>query len=524
MANIKEAARLICSGLSCREVSKRTGISKTTVSEIAKNLPEEIRKAPEKISEIEDEEFKQLVRPSKQNYREKLNFEEISERLKTKHVTLQIIYEGLYSRGIGRPYSYSHFCHLYRDWEKQKRRQAQYTNLEHNPGESMEIDFAGDKFYWIDKNGQYHEFKLFIATMSYSQMTYVRACENEKRKSWLEGINGAYFYFGGVAQNLVCDNAKALVSKNDGIEVRYAAELESIAQYFGAELDACDVYSPRQKNRVESAVNSTYKQIMGRLLLKDKELHMDSLLQLNQEIERCCDEFNARRFTNKAGSRQELFAQEKQYLRELPTYAYAFVEWKKLTVDNGHCIKIHPEGHRYSVPQSYIGKSVLAQLSDTEIRIIDMESSEEIAFHHRCKDSLTKTHMLPEHLTENEKYMRRNRPEYTEILLRNGLSNELTEQLLERIYTTVHSSLGVRRKLESLLRLYRLSEIELPLRAHSVNEAIAECLSKNQLEVRLIRLIALKIAHELRQEKQGNRLDSNYRTPNHENIRNNYYH
>jgi len=493
------------------------------VSEIAKRIPEEIRKDPEKISAIEDDEFKQLVRPSKPSHREQLDFEEISERLKTKHVTLQIIYEELYRQGVGIPYSYSHFCNLYRQWDKQRRRRSQYTNLERTPGESMEIDFAGDKFYWIDKNGQYHPFKLFIATMSYSQMTYVRACENEKRKSWLEGINDAYFYFKGVAQNLVCDNAKALVRKNDGIEVQYTSELESIAQYFGAELVACDVYSPRQKNRVESAVNSIYKQIMARLQLKDKEIHVDSLFQLNQTIRKYCDEFNARPFTNKRGSRQELFAQEKQYLKELPAIAYAFVEWRKLTVDNGHCIKINPDGHRYSVPQSYVGKSVLVQLSDTDVRVLDEESSKQIALHPRYKDSPTKTHMLAEHLTENEKFMRRSKQEYFEIFIQNGLSEEITGQLLDKIYTCTNGTLAIRRKLEALLKLYRWKEIERSLRIFSVNMAIEECLKNDFVEVHVIKLTTLRIAQELRTAEQNNRNNSNYRTPDHENIRNHYH-
>ncbi len=213
MAQLKEVVQLLNQQQSCRQISEMTGVSKSTVSNISKRLKESVVITPENLATAKESVLKELLLTSKKSAREPIDFELISSQLKIKHITLRIIYEEKYASGKAKPYSYSHFCSLYREWEKARRQKVSYTNIEHNPGEIMEIDFAGDKFLWTDPKGEVHAVKLFVSTLSYSQMIFAMAFDNEKKQSWLEGINAAYYYFDGVAQNLVCDNARSLVKK-----------------------------------------------------------------------------------------------------------------------------------------------------------------------------------------------------------------------------------------------------------------------------------------------------------------------
>lgn len=525
MIKIKAVAQLITQGLSCREISSQTGVSKSTVSNILQKLPNDIKTNPEKLAALPESKLKELVSSTQPKSHSPLDFEAYYEKLQNKHTTLLLVYENLYSKSSAKPYSYSHFCALYRQWEKEHRRRTLYANLEPQPGESMEIDFAGDRFEWTDAGAEKHSFKLFIASMPYSQMVFVRACEDEKRISWLRGINEAYFYLGGVAETLICDNAKALINQNDGIVVDYGRELQALCDHFGSTPLACDVRSPRQKNRVENSVSNVYRKIIAKLQLQDKELHAESLDDLNEKLKKCCDEFNHQAFTNKAGSRAELFEAEREHLKKLPEEPYQFLTWRQLTVDAGHCVKIIPEQHRYSVPPEYVGKKVLVQLSTEKVVILEIESGLEIARHERSqslKDN--KTHLLPEHLTETEKFLRRDSADFKEEFLSRGLSEENTDKLLSILLPPERTKLIGKRKLRALLKLYSSVPIEPIYRDICFSLAIENALLLEDIDLKLIRLDALRIAQELRTASDSSSPDPEYKTPDHENTRKNSYH
>ncbi len=263
----------------------------------------------------------------------------------------------------------------------------------------------------------------------------------------------------------------------------------------------------------------------GRLLLEDKELHVRDLKELNEKIAKACSFLNEKPFTNKKVSRAELFEEEKNYLHKPPQKPYAFFDWKKLTVDPGHCIKINPDGHCYSVPIEYIGKEVIVQLSKDEVIILEPNCCRTIAKHQRCSvGQAHKTYILPQRLTESEKYFRADRQQYRERFEKYGLSVTLTDQLLNRFYESSQTKLYIQKQLKAILKLYSRMEIETSLRAFSINLAIEECLKKDMVELRLIRLVACRIARQLRDSKQSSSFNPNYETPKHDNIRKNYYH
>jgi transposase len=67
--------------------------------------------------------------------------------------------------------------------------------------------------------------QLFVATLGYSRRPFVRAFRHERQSAWFDGIEGAFRHFGGVPQEVVFDNPRALVDHHDAAtrEVRFNA-------------------------------------------------------------------------------------------------------------------------------------------------------------------------------------------------------------------------------------------------------------------------------------------------------------
>jgi len=119
--------------------------------------------------------------------------------------------------------------------------------FETQPGQQMQVDFTT-----ILRGRQ--KLKAFVATLGYSRSTYVRFSEHERQADWLQGIQDALVYFGGVPEHLLFDNAKCIMIERDaygeGLH-RWNAALLSMARDYGFKLRACRPYRAKTKGKVE---------------------------------------------------------------------------------------------------------------------------------------------------------------------------------------------------------------------------------------------------------------------------------
>ena len=56
---------------------------------------------------------------------------------------------------------------------------------------------------------------LMTAVLGYSRRLYCRAFLAQRQDDWLEGIDGAFRHFGGLTEQILCDNASPLVMSHD---------------------------------------------------------------------------------------------------------------------------------------------------------------------------------------------------------------------------------------------------------------------------------------------------------------------
>ena len=97
---------------------------------------------------------------------------------------------------------------------------------------------------------------LFVATLGYSRRCFVRAFRHERQSAWFDGIEAAFRHFGGVPEEVLLDNARALVEQHDAAtrEVRFNPRLHAFARYWGFRPRACAPYRARTKGKDERGV------------------------------------------------------------------------------------------------------------------------------------------------------------------------------------------------------------------------------------------------------------------------------
>ncbi len=52
---------------------------------------------------------------------------------------------------------------------------------------------------------------MFVATLGYSRRLHVRAFRHEQQENWFSGLESAFTAFGGVPEEVLIDNPRALV-------------------------------------------------------------------------------------------------------------------------------------------------------------------------------------------------------------------------------------------------------------------------------------------------------------------------
>ncbi len=143
--------------------------------------------------------------------------------------------------------------------------QARATvRFETAPGKQLQIDF-GERL--VEIAGNKVKVFLFVATLGYSRRLHVRAFRNERQESWFEGLESSFVKFGGITEEVLFDNARALVVEHDAATrcVVFNEKLLAFAKHWGFRPRACAPYRARTKGKIENGVGYAKKNaIAGR--------------------------------------------------------------------------------------------------------------------------------------------------------------------------------------------------------------------------------------------------------------------
>jgi transposase len=365
MRKLKEVLRMHHEvGLGTRQIARSLGIAPSTVHEyIDRFQTAQLNWPPPE--DWDDQRLEAALSPPKKpvpRAGDQPDFAHIQRELQQhRHLTLQLLWEE-YRRENSSGYSYSRFCLLYRQWHQ---RQDVCLRQEHRAGEKMFVDWAGATIPIHNRrNADVQPAALFVAVLGASSYSYAEAAENQQMEAWLTMHIHAFEFFGGVPKLLVIDNTKTGVTRACRYDPDLNPTFQELAAHYGCGVLAARPYKPRDKAKVEVAVQVVQRWIVA--ALRHRKLY--SVAEANQAIRELLEKLNQRPFRKRPGSRAALFAElDKPALQPLPAEPYDLSQWSHARVNIDYHIAF--DSNFYSVPSTMVGQSVEVRSTPTTIEI-----------------------------------------------------------------------------------------------------------------------------------------------------------
>lgn len=359
MTKYREILRLFSQGISQRNIAISCACSRNTVAKTLARAAELHISWPLPEGTTDGELDKRFsVQPST-TLRKMPDFEYLYKELAKHGVTLKLLWSEYCEECRRRkeiPLMYSQFCHHYQQFSQTKRASM---HIPRKPGEQTEVDWAGQTASLIDRNtGEIIPVYVFVAALSYSLYAYAEGFVSQDQESWISAHVRMFAFFQGVTRMLVPDNLKTGVHKPDWYAPAINRTYHEMAEYYNTAVIPARVRKPKDKPNAEGAVGSISTWIIA--ALRHREFF--SLHELNQAMRKKLEEFNARPFQKKTGSRLSVFLEEeKPALIPLPAAPFELAAWKQATVQFNYHISV--DKNHYSVPYEYIKQKVDVRLT-----------------------------------------------------------------------------------------------------------------------------------------------------------------
>lgn len=404
MRKIKDVLRLhFEAGLGQRVIARALTMSHVTVGDYLKRATRAGLSwpLPEELDEVGLERL--LFPPSvaiPADQRPLPDWAHVHQELKRKGVTLGLLWEEYQSAGPD-AYRYSRFCDLYRAWVGKLRLSMRQV---HVAGEKLFVDYAGQTLPIANRrSGEIREAQVFVAALGASSQTFAEATWTQGLPDWIGSHNRAFAFYGGVPQILIPDNLKSGVTKPCRYEPDLNPTYAEMAAHYGCAVIPARVRKPKDKAKVEVAVQVAERFILARL----RNRTFFSLAEANAAIKELVEQLNRRPFKKLPGSRQELFdTLERPVLLPLPAQPYLFAEWRQARVNIDYHVEV--DGHYYSVPHALVKKTLEARIGAHTVECF--HRGERVASHSRSPLKGRHT-TLAEHMPEAHRHYAQWTPE-----------------------------------------------------------------------------------------------------------------
>jgi transposase len=394
MRKIRDVLRLSAGGMSKRKIAASLGVSPTAAGDCIRRarrfglgwpLPEEMT----------DEALESRLYPAPatkaKDQRSQPDWVRVHRELRRPGVTLQLLWEehrGAYSDGYG----YSRFCELYRAWEY---RLSPTMRQAHVAGERLFVDYAGTTLEVIDgATGEVITAQLFVAALGASNRTYAEATWTQGLADWIGSHTRAFAFFGGVPAMVVSDNLKSGITKACFYEPAVNRTYAEMAAHYDTAVLPARPYKPRDKAKVEVAVQVATRWIIAKL----RNRRFFSLAKLNAAIAELVTALNNRVTRHLGASRQRLFDEvERSALKRLPAEPYVYAEWRQCRAGLDYHVEV--ERHYYSVPHTLLRETIWARITARTVELF--HRGKRVAAHARSssdrKHTTVREHMPSSH-------------------------------------------------------------------------------------------------------------------------------
>lgn len=402
MSKLRNVLKLYVQGRSKLFISSYLNLSRNTVKKYIRRFVS-LKLTFEELEVLDDLKLEELfLKPQEEELSPRLKmlyafFPYVEKELKKTGVTKQLLwqeYKLQHPDGFQRAQFFEHF----KRWSKRVNI-SPVMHMEHKAGDKLFVDYAGQPLQLIDRGtGEVTDVEFFVAILGASQLTYAEASMSQKKEDFIESVENALHFFGGVPKAIMPDNLKSAVTRSNRYEPTINETFLEFADYYETTVIPARAYKPRDKALVEGAVKILYTRIYTQLR---KALFSD-LPSLNSAIRKELDKHNREAFRGRSYSRLDLFEElEEDRLGALPEERYEFKRQAIVTVMlNGHVL-LSEDKHYYSVPYIYIRKKVKLLYGSKTLEIFYKYNR--IAVHPRIKSPYNYT-TIKEHLASTHRF------------------------------------------------------------------------------------------------------------------------
>jgi transposase len=259
------------------------------------------------------------------------------------------------------------------------------VRFETAPGRQLQIDFGrhperqaargprGERLVEIARRRI--KVFLFVATLGYSRRLHVRAFRHERQESWFDGMEISFLAFGGVPEEVLFDNPRALVTEHDAEtrSVIFNAKLLAFAQHWGFRPRACAPYRARTKGKTERGVAYVKRNAIACRSFASWEAFEAHLAGWERDIA------NARVHGTTGEAPMVRFARDEaaalQPLAGRPPFRTCRTLERRVRNDSA----VEVDGNAYSVPWRLIGERVEVIVAGGQVRV--RHGASEVAVH-----------------------------------------------------------------------------------------------------------------------------------------------
>lgn len=218
----------------------------------------------------------------------------VHQELKRKGVTLQLLWAE-HKEAAAEParcYQYTQFCRLYHAWAGTLEPVLRQV---HVAGERLFVDYAGPTMPVVDpRTDEIREAQIFVGALGASHLLYVEATWTQTLPDWIGAHVRMLEYIGAVPALIAPDNLKSAVGQPCYYEPTVHATYQDFATHYGTAILPARAYHPRDKAKVETAVQIVEREMMAPL--RHDVFH--SLAELNHSLAVARERVNDRPFQN----------------------------------------------------------------------------------------------------------------------------------------------------------------------------------------------------------------------------------
>ena len=328
--------------LSIREIARRTGLSRNTVTKhLAAGTIEPTFATPDRPSKLDP-------------FAEKLAVWLKTEggRSRKQRRTLKQLHGDLVALGFTG--SYGRVAAFAQQWRADRQREQQTTGrgtfvpLSFRPGEAFQFDWSED-FAVLGRERT--KLQMAHIKLSHSRAYLLRAYLLQTHEMLFDAHWHGFRVFGGVPGRGIYDNMRTAVDRvGRGKERQINMRFLAMTNHYVFEPEFCNPAAGWEKGQVEKNVRDSRHQILHKMP------DFPDLAALNAWLEqRCLDLWRETAHGTLAGTIADVWAEERAVLMPVPVAFDGFIELSKRVSPT--CL-ISFERSRYSVPASFANRPV----------------------------------------------------------------------------------------------------------------------------------------------------------------------